>query len=61
MAFKLLEKGLAGYVIIQMNDGIHAHKNNNKMVSYCFAVYISVFFNTIHQSVVKMQLKIIID
>ena len=61
MVFKLLEKGLAGYVIIKMNDGIHAHKNNNKMVSYCFAVYISVFFNTIHQSVDKMQLKIILD
>ena len=54
--------GLAGYVIINLNDGIiHAHKNNNKMVSYCFAVYISVFFNTIHQSVVKMQLEIIVD
>ena len=60
MVFQLLEVGLAGYVIIKLIDGIHAHNKNNKMVSY-FTVQVSVYFNTIHQSVVKMQLKIILD
>ena len=52
--------GLAGYVIIRLVDGIHAHNKNNKLVSY-FTVQVSVYFNTIHQSKTKMQLRIIID